>query len=195
MKFNGNNVPILITILLAILAWTISHATTRFLQEPIVKISQQIISQDKTNSKIKFVFTNISNRIDFKGLELVIRGESKDDRFEEPEFFIVGGGWLPEVSLNHKKDGIDLKFKHFHPGWAVKITTTMSGSGNPQIQLKKAHVPTVLQQEGLKTLIIENEILIISSFGGIAFVLMLVTCLFNFRRDNIDLKSPRNPIK
>ena len=173
-----NNVPIVITILLAIAAWTFTHATNRFLQEPIVKVSQNTTSDTKINNRVTITLTNITKHMNFKGMEVQILGEHKDNRFTVPELTIVGSGWTPTYDLNQNRDGIDVQFSDFHPGWEVELTTTMSGQGTPRIHLKNSQVPAVLQQAGLKTCIIENEILISTSFGLLAIVCVLVWLVF-----------------
>lgn len=169
-----NNIPIIVTILLAIAAWTFTHAVNRFLEEPIVKFSRESKKEDgDTHTQVTFTFTNISHDKNFADMELTILGKSENNKFTEPKSTIVGLGWTPKADLTANGDGIDVKFDNFHPGWKVVLTTTMSGNGTPQLQLKSSRMPTVLQEAGFKTCIIENEILITTILGLLAFFSIL----------------------
>lgn len=176
-----NNVPIVITILLAITAWTVTHAASRFLQEPLVKVSQRVTQEKENTSRVTITFKNITTNVNFRGMKLTILGASIDNTFTTPKLTIVGSGWKPTSTLNQRKDGIDVVFSDFHPGWEVELATTMSGQGSPRIHLTGSQVPAVLQQAGFKTCIMENEIRITTSLGLLAVFCILMWLAF-FRK-------------
>ena len=163
-----NSTPLIVTILLAIAAWGFTHAVDRFLQQPMIKLSENIVS-DTQKSDIKLTFKNITPNINFADLHIVILGSTQENKFTKPKLSIVGIGWQPNSTLNAAMDGIDLKLEHFHPGWEFELSTTMTGEGTPRIQLKKSLVATTLQKSGIKTCMVENEILITTCLGAITF--------------------------
>lgn len=179
---SDNNVPVIVTLLLGILAWTFTHAVDRYLQDPIIKVSKKIERTNGSEVKLIVSFENISRNTNFANLVIVILGNSPANTFTKPIPVAIGPGWLPTTTLKPAKDAIDIKFDSFHPGWTVQLTTTMTGEGDPRIQLQKSPVATVLQPAGLKTCIIENEILITTLLGGLAFLSIIVWLIF-FRRN------------
>lgn len=161
-----NNLPIIVTILLAIAAWTFTHAVNRFIQRPMIKVSQTIKTHTNKTSKIKLNFKNITQNINFKNMKIRILGNSQTDKFTKPNLSVIGSGWSPKAMLTEERDGIKLEFDNFHPSWEVALETTMSGKGNPRIQLQKSAAAVILQESGFKTWIIEYEIVITSTLGA-----------------------------
>lgn len=178
----NNNVPIIVTILLGIIAWTFTHAVDRYLQDPIIKVSKKTERTNENKAKVVISLENISHNINFTDMVIVVLGNSPSNTFDKPTRRAVGPGWPPTTTLNSERDTIDIVFKSFHPGWKVQLTTTMFGQGDPRIQLKHAPVATVLQPAGFKTWIVENEILITTLLGAIAF-LYIVVWLIIIRRN------------
>ncbi len=152
--------PYFVTLLLAILAWTVTHTVDRLITLPLLKYTQTEVS----GGQLTFEFENITSSVNFKNLTILIRGENTDNRFSDPVTTIVGGGWYGSALLNSTRDAVQLTIKNFHPGWKLKLSTTMAGGGEPQVQLKGAGVPTILEPSSWRTILVESELLILACF-------------------------------
>ena len=170
--------PYIVTLLLAILAWTVTHTVDRLIALPLLKFS---LTQADGNL-LSFEFENIASNVNFKNLTIMIRGENPETRFSEPVPTIVGRGWLDDVSLNPTGDAILLTMKNFHPGWELRLSTIMTGSGKPQVQLKSADVPTILEPISWRTILVELELLILACF---AFVALFAIVWWAWRQNKV----------
>ena len=170
----GDNVPFVVTILLAIAAWTFTHAVGRFLQQPILSFTQISTPTVDGRTYVELTFQNITQNVNFKGTEIRVLGSDQGDRFTVPKVWVVGVGWTPEANLSAEKDGIEIVFDDFHPGWKIKLETTKTGTGILRIQLKNAKEATILQESGFKTTIIEYEIITTTALGVTAFLVIII---------------------
>ena len=165
--------PVIITLLFSIAAWTITHTVDRLLRQPIIKIQERVKVQNG-DQDITLTITNITQNIVFKGVVIEVLGDSPSNKFSEPNDRILGGGWDGEIEHSDPFDTFTINLPQFHPRWGLEVKTTMTGGGNHRVQLKKADVATILQQPGLTTFLIANEILITVAMAGVTICCIVV---------------------
>lgn len=158
--------PLAVTLLSAFFAWALAHTVDHLKTLPLLRFTQ-IAEVKEDGTHLTFEFKNITGNVVFKNVNIIILGEAEEyeNRFTEPETFIIGSGWAVEKRLYRTKDGIHLTLRDFHPGWAFRLETVMSGEGVPRVQLEHSDTPTMLERANWKSWLVEYQLRLIFLFG------------------------------
>ena len=165
--------PYVVTLLFACFAWAVTHTVDRLLVLPLVKLTQTVHEQ-AGSSRLTFEFENITSSVNFKDLTIRILGDTRTNRFSKPTTTVIGGGWDGSASRFPTHDAIQLEIPDFHPGWRLRLETSMTGGGEPRIQLEGASVPAILEPAGWRTTLLEWELLVIALFAASALLFIIV---------------------
>ena len=173
--------PYIVTLLLAILAWTVTHTVDRLIALPLLKYTQSDSEENCDSPRIArvycltFEFKNITRNVNFENLTIHILDKdiSSGIEFYEPVTEIIGVGWDGDVMLSPSKKAVTLTVEDFHPEWVLRLSTLVNGLGEPRAQLESADVPTILERRSWRTWLIEWELCIISFFAIFALFSIL----------------------
>ena len=182
-------IPYLITILVALIGWGLTHTVDRVISFPIIEYNKKINSNEK-GKEIEYFITNISRDTLFQNLTfefLLKEGEYLVDHCDV-EFI------LPMTSKERPNKGEDffsITLAEFHPQWKFIIKLKTLGKAEPKFIFHTESVvetsnkqPIILHKSSLQTFLVKHEFRII--FGMIiTWIIVIILTLFFSRKNRI----------
>ena len=164
--------PYLLTVLVALTAWALTHSVDRMLASPLVEYTSTI----EANAEGKFVsYTvhNISADHVFKDLQFSIltpEGEIKKGRVTVHAPMTFGERRVPPVETT---TSYSVTFPYLHPGWTFDLAAQISGDAKPRLVFTAAE-PVRLVQASIETTLTKYERALLASVILLGTVLIAV---------------------
>jgi len=175
-RLNAKDVPYLITILVAIAAWAITHVADRLLKSPVIEYSIDKSLAGATRT-VKVTILNLSSTA-FFGQKFELQGTGLKPctvamDFQPPAW---ASGSTPEPGTN----GVAFVIDQLQPGWSVVLCGTYPASGpEPAFLLKDGAKQAIeLRQRGLRTWIVKYETELIIALALSAILLFVLWLAF-----------------
>jgi hypothetical protein len=119
----SDKAPYIVTIVIAALAWALTHMADRLLSTPMIKYTIQEISSE-TGKAVFLTFKNITRDKTFKGLQILLTASS--------DGLITSGAVIPvqpasEGTQPNQVAGrtFEFTFPEFQPGWQIEISSRL----------------------------------------------------------------------
>jgi len=131
-RINKKEVPYLITILVAIAGWSITHVADRVLKAPVVEYSTKIDTTTDPRT-IRVTILNLSNKA-FFNLRFELQGKTVKAcnipmGFEPP-------AWASNLPPDEGTDGVSFTISQLQPNWRLTMCGVYTGSKEPLFILK-----------------------------------------------------------
>lgn len=169
VSLNKKETPYLITILVALAGWSITHVADRVLKSPVVEYT---ISTNTTVDPriIKVSALNLSNKA-FANLRFELQGANV--KACNPPMAFEPPAWASSSGPEEGTDGVGFVISQLQPNWQITICGLYRGDKAPIFVLKDAggpDQPIELRQPALATWVLKNEACLMIVLAGLAFV-------------------------
>lgn len=148
--------PYIVTIVVAALAWALTHMADRLLSTPMVKYTIQELSSN-TGKTVFLTFKNITRDKAFKGLQILLTASS--------DGLITTGSVIPvqpasEGAQPYQVAGrtFEFTFPEFQPGWQIEISADYTGSARPSLRMSSPEQTIYAVVPSLKSFLVEYDI-------------------------------------
>ena len=173
---NKKEIPYLITILVAIVGWSITHVADRVLNAPVVEYSTKIdIATDPRTVRVTIL--NLSNKA-FLNLRFELQGKTVKAcnipmSFEPP-------AWASDLPPDEGTDGVSFVVSQLQPNWKVTMCGVYTDGKEPLFVLKDGGQgqPIELRQPDFATWILKHEAELMSVLAAIGFLGIVAWILF-----------------
>ena len=168
--------PYVVTIMMAGLAWALTHLADRLLETPMIKYSIEMVGESTEYLKFK----NITRSKTFRNLKIILTA-SADGR-------IISGAVIPvqpafEGDQPYQVAGrtFEYSFPEFQPGWQIELSVEYAGSSKPSLRLTAPEQIIYAITPSAESYIVENDIYILGCFA-ISWVVLLLIAIFFERK-------------
>jgi hypothetical protein len=160
----NKEVPYLVTVLVAILAWSITHIADRVVTSPTVEFSLRA-EKSSSGQTIKVTLRNLSDR-SFVNLRFELQGNnirpcSRPMVFEPP-------AWASSSGPEQGTDAVAFQVSQLQPGWTVILCGSYQANDQePLFVLKSSqnNQAIMLRRPGLATWILRFETALIATLA------------------------------
>ena len=195
----GNNniltlekIPYLLTMLFALIGWTLTHIADRLLQSPIIeyRVEEQ---QDNNDRTVSLTLTNISKDKLFKDVQFdwLIQDINKGKFIRDSSYLTEFPPMTLQTTEETEEDHVRFTIKEFHPSWKLQLTSKVLGSALPtlhfstmsNIQEKNPTVePIFLIDASFETFLVKNELEILFYLLLLWFLLIMAYIILFFSK-------------
>jgi hypothetical protein len=152
--------PYIVTIVIAGIAWTITHMADRLLSTPMVKYTIEQISS-KNGQTAFLTFKNITRDKTFKQLQVILAASS--------DGVITAGAVIPVQPASEGDQPYQVAgrtfvftFPEIQPGWQIEISADYTGSALPSLRMSSPEQTIYAITPSLKSLVVEYDIEILT---------------------------------
>jgi hypothetical protein len=175
-RLNKKEIPYLITILVAIVGWSITHVADRVLKSPVVEYSTSVDTTSEPRT-IKVTILNLSNKA-FVNLRFELQGQGVKAcnvpmSFRPP-------AWASNSVPEEGTDGVGFVISQLQPNWKVTMCGEYRGGGKDPLFVLKDGSPDQsieLRQPDLATWILKHEaelMIVLAAIGSLGVVAWIV---------------------
>ena len=170
MSIRDSEFPFLVTILFAVVGWSITHIVDRAIDAPLIMYEEQF--RDAACPKVySITVRNLSRDRNFAGLVITFIGASQKDRFENPMSVAdFPAGDAIEVITS---GGVSFTFPALQPGWRVELSAEYLGDGRPQFRVEESPSALELAEKGWRTWLVQNEITLLIAIAALATLVIV----------------------
>jgi hypothetical protein len=168
--------PYAVTLVVAALAWTITHIVDRLLATPIVTYERQIIENSGKKS-VYLTLKNITRDRTFRDVHLILTA-SPGGSITETAVIPIQPAFEGNQAGTTVGRTFDYTFPEMQPGSQLEISATFTGRDQPTLRMS-AQGTIAFVRPSWETCIVENELPILAWLVGIGIgALIIITCFF-----------------
>lgn len=180
---SATQLPALVSVLLAMCAWSVAHIVDRVLSSPIAEYSVSPATGADGTTKLEVKFANLSADKEFRNVTvfLVRRPEDAALKFvsfnmrPRAPFYVELQASKPSVN----PDSVKVTIASWPPGAEWVLEGSYVGSGIPVVQYHAPDAPIVLRERSLETIIVRNELCILISLTVLWALIVVFLLSFN----------------
>lgn len=180
----ADSAPFFVTVVIAATAWTFTHAAERLSKTPYLKYSvEEIKTDDKRSTYINISnISNITRDKTYKNVNLLVTASPKDS--------ITGGSVIPyqpafegDQSWTVAGRTFFFSFPAIEPGWKFDVSILHRMDDPVVIRLSTFDGQSFYAvRPSLETYLVENEMMIILIFFGVAALALIISILHSARQ-------------
>jgi hypothetical protein len=163
--------PYVVTILIAALAWAITHMADRLLSSPMIKYSEQKISSNGEQT-LFLTFKNITRDKTFKKLQIILTAAT-DGVITSGAIIPAQPAWEGDQPYQVAGRTFEFTFPEFQPGWEIEISANYTGSAQPTLRLSSPEQTVYAIRPSLKTLVVEYDVELLTGLAAVGGFLLL----------------------
>lgn len=166
--------PYIITLIVAAVAWSLTHIADRLLATPLVTYQEQIVENSGKKS-LYLTLKNITRDKTFRTIHLIIAappGGSITDRAVIP----IEPAWEGNQPGTLEGRTFAYTFPELQPGGQLEVSVTYTGSDRPTLRMS-ADGTIDFVKPSWQTWLAENEITILAWAVGIGIVALVIATI------------------
>jgi hypothetical protein len=171
MLLTTDKIPFLLTVLLAMFAWTTNQLSLELGKSPTIELSSK--KNIKDTKSIEYLLTNISNTVAYSDIRFVVKLEV--DACKGVPRIELGPpnmkGVSTEKSSCENKKTASFHLAQFHPGSKIKLVTPVDLIVNSELYVR-SNTPVRIIESSVESFVIKYKVLILAWF--FAFWLLLI---------------------
>ncbi len=171
--------PYIITIILAGLAWTVTHLADRLLGTPLLTYESRIL-RNGNDQTYYLVLKNITHDKTFKKVHLILAAGA-DGVITEGTVIPIQPAWEGDTPPIVAGRTFDYTFPEIQPGSQFEVPVTFRGSGELTPRISAEGIVDV-RQPSWETFVVEYEILILIAIIAIGVLIFLICAVVAGRR-------------
>ena len=172
--FQSEKFPAAYALLVATVAWGITHGVDRILDRPLVEYAH---SQEAASGIVhhRFQIRNLTSKLHVSNLRFIValppNGSSAILAAETQVLppAIQGGS-----AAVHGADYASFPVETLQPGEEIDLRADIKGTDQPVLQLSVPTQPVYLERRSIETFMVANEMRIIAAICGVGVVSMIV---------------------
>ena len=174
-RLTKKEVPFLVTVLIGIAGWAITHGVSRTLSAPTLEYEVETTA-GPAETLTKVTITNLSREL-FSGLIFEIQGTSDASVCRgglQPKPPAFPATKPPQAANNAVRFSVD----QLQPGWQMAMCARFSGEVRPVfVMINSDRQAVQLLEPSLRTFLVRYEFAILSSLFVVAFIAFLTWLL------------------
>ncbi|HEX5153075.1 MAG TPA: OmpA family protein [Parafilimonas sp.] len=156
----GDKTPFIITIILAVLSWSVNRSIDRVLQKPLLVYD---ITQKNNFYSITFENLTTDKILDSISVYIILlkNGNSdlkQNDTIINCDLYSVFGILGPDECINNRSN-FSFIINNFQPGFKLQAVCLINGNCNISPRIKSKN-PVYLKEKGIETFLVQNELAI-----------------------------------
>ncbi len=175
----SDKAPYLVTLVVAGIAWTVTHIVDSLLASPVLVYRTQIL---ESGGKTSFYLTlkNITRDKTFRDVRLIISADP-GDLLSDGAVIPIQPAWEGDTPGNLAGRTFEYTFAEFQPGWQFEISAVFKGPKRPTFRIAPRPDEAVRAvPSSIETILVENEIPVLASML-IGWIILLVVAVLGAR--------------
>ncbi len=169
--------PFIVTLIIAGMAWTLSHIVDQLLATPMLLYSIQVLDAGGKKS-VYLTLKNITRDKTYRDVRVIITA-APGDTLTDRAVISVQPAWEGDQSGVREGRTFDYTFPEIQPNWQFEITASYQTLGRPSLRISASNGTIDAVTPSLETFLVENEI---SLFAGLLIIWIIVlACIYYFR--------------
>jgi hypothetical protein len=148
--------PFIVTLIIAGMAWTLSHIIDQLLATPMLLYSTQVINTGGKKS-VYLTLKNITRDKTYRDVRVIITaapGDTLADRAVIP----VQPAWEGDQSGMREGRTFDYTFPEIQPNWQFEMTASYKTQSTPSLRISSSNGTIDTVTPSVETFLVENEI-------------------------------------
>jgi hypothetical protein len=178
--------PYVVTVVVAILGWLVTHFSDRVLDSPTIEYSIDVAPTNNDNV-VEVSISNVTRDVAFKDLTILL---SPADGSILSGFRVVPVEPAYEGDNPPGTEGV-FTFPVIQPGWTYRVSAHFTGPTRPSLRLKNAASTIYATEPSIETFIARYETRILLVLSGIWTVILVVALWLSWRQDRQETNPAR----
>jgi hypothetical protein len=174
----GEKAPYIVTLIVAGLAWTITHIVDRLLTTPLLTYQSQIIENGGKKS-LYLTLKNVTREKTFRNVRMILTA-AHGDLITDAAVIPIQPAWEGDQPGTLSGRTFDYTFLEMQPGSQFEVSLTFGGSDQPTVRLSTDGTISFVHPSW-ETWLVENEIYVLAWVLGVGIILLLVTTVLASR--------------
>jgi hypothetical protein len=174
----SDKAPYLVTLIVAGLAWTITHLADRLLAAPLLTYHSQILASAGKKS-FYLTFKNITRDKTFRNVRLILTA-ARGDVLTEAAVIPVQPAWEGDQPGTTAGRTFEYTFSEMQPGSQFEVSVVFGGPDRPTLRMSTDGTINIMTPSW-QTYVVENEVWMLVWLFAIGLLLLFVASVISSR--------------
>jgi hypothetical protein len=174
----GEKAPYVVTLIVAALAWAVTHIVDRLLTTPLLTYRSQII-QGAGNKSLYLTLKNITKDKTFRNVHLIITS-AQGEVMRDPAVIPIQPAWEGDQPWTLSGSTLEYNFSEIQPGSQFEVSVTFAGREQPTVRMSSENTID-FARPSWETWIVENENFLLACLLGFGIIALILAAFFASR--------------
>ena len=175
----SDKAPYIVTVLMAGLAWALTHFVDRLLTTPMLRYEVQNFSSPSGQTQY-LTFHNITRDKTFRKVRLTLTAPD-DGVFTGAVVIPIQPASEGDTPYQMAGRTFEFTFPELQPGWRVEISSTYTGSSPPSLRLSSPDQTIYTVTSSFQTLLVQHELEALLLLAALWAVILFIVWILSGR--------------
>jgi hypothetical protein len=152
----SDKAPYIVTVIIAVLAWSLTQVVGRLLATPMLRYS--IEENSGAGDKTQYIrLKNITRDKTFRNLRLVVAAPPGGELTQRPHVIPSEPAWEGDQPGSFAPRTFEFTFKEIQPNWTFEVAIRYRGPEQPRVRMSNPDATVFIVQPSIQTWLVEHE--------------------------------------